>query len=137
MGVKFLAIIGEEAAIKEAQHLCPNVFGVPVKSLERNWFPTAKENYQLIKGTVLQSLEQREHADVFSLSPPYKFSMKPTPGYYYDPNSFSKMSGIMFYLFTRLYRGNMNPNEAWWETNTINKGLYALEFARQFMKVEK
>jgi hypothetical protein len=58
-------------------------------------------------------------------------------GYYYDPNSFSKMSGIMFYLFTRLYRGKMNPNEAWWETNTINKGLYALEFARQFMKVEK
>jgi hypothetical protein len=54
------------------------VVTVPVKSLEKNWFPSAQENYAIIKEKVLQSLQQPEDADSFHLDPPFQFSLKPT-----------------------------------------------------------
>jgi D-amino peptidase len=134
MDVKFLAIIGEEAAVKEASALCPNVVTVPVKSLEKNWFPSAQENYPTIKEKVLHSLRQRENADSFHLDPPYQFSLKPTEEFYFDPEKRFLLRWLANYYFFRMYKGRMEPRLATWETKKIISGLYGLQITRLYMR---
>jgi D-aminopeptidase len=133
MDVKFLAIVGEEAAMREARELCPNVVTVPVKSLEKNWFPTAGENYPIIKEKVVQALNQREAADGFHLDPPYRFSLKLTEDYYFDPGKRFFLRWLAKLFFFEMYQGRMHLQEAFWETKKIVSGLYGLQSARGFM----
>ena len=134
MDVKFLAIVGEEAAIKEARELCPNVVTVPVKSLEKNWYPSAQENYATIKEKVLQSLQQREDADSFHLDPPYQFSLKPTENFYFDPDKRFMLRWLAKLFFFQMYKGRMDQQAAFWETRKIVGGLYGLQVTRLFMR---
>jgi D-amino peptidase len=133
MGVKFLAIVGEEAATKEARELCPNVVTVPVKSLEKNWFPTAGENYPIIKEKVIQALKQREAADCFHLDPPYRFSLKLTEDYHFDPRKRFLLRWLAKLFFFEMDRGRMNLQEAFWETKKMVSGLYGLQSTRGFI----
>jgi D-aminopeptidase len=133
-GVRFLAIVGEEAATREAQQLCPNVVPIPVKSLERDWFPTAEETFPVIKEEIAHGLRQREHADALSFSPPYEYSMRPTEGYCFNPGGFGRMRAAMVYLFAHLFRGRITEEKATWETRSHGGGLYGLHFARQFIR---
>ncbi len=137
MDVKFLAVIGEEAAVKEARELCPNVITVPVKSLEKNWFPSAQENYSTIKEKVFQSLYQREEADSFHLDPPYQFSLKPTENYYFDPDKRFMFRWLAKLFLFRMYKGRMERQAAFWETKKIVNGLYGLQITRLFMRERK
>jgi len=134
MNVKFLAIIGEEAAVKEASELCPNVVTVPVKSLEKNWFPSAEENYPIIKEKVLQALGQRESASSFHLAPPYHFSLKPTENFSFDREKRFPFRWLADLFFFRMYKGHMEPRLATWETKKIISGLYGLQITRLYMR---
>jgi D-aminopeptidase len=134
MGVKFLAIAGEEAATREAQALCPNVVPIPVKSLEREWFPAAEETFPLIKDKVAQALRQRDDADALSLSPPFQYSMKPAEGYRFHPGGIGRLGGLWVFLFARLFKGRITEEEARWQTRKHVTGLYGLHFARQFIR---
>ncbi len=107
MGVKFLAIIGDEAAMGEASALCPGVVTCPVKSLDRNWFPTAKENYPVIKDKVLQALQQREEAGSFHTPSPYRLSLRLTDDFYFEPKKSLAFSWLDNLLFYRSYQGKM------------------------------
>ena len=133
MDVKFLSVIGEEAAVKEAQALCPAVIGCPVKSLERNWFPTAEESYPIIKEKVLQALKRREDAGSFHTSPPYKFSLKMTDNFYFDSNRHFPFRWLAKFYFFRLYKGKMTEKEVFWETKKIVSGLNTLHMMRMFI----
>ena len=134
MDVKFLAIIGEEAAVGEARELCPNVVGVPVKSLENNWFPSAEENYPRIRDKVLQALRQRESADGLHLEPPYRFSLKVTENYCFGTRKRGILRGLANLFFVRKYKGHMESQEVFWEARTIASGLYGLHTTRMFME---
>jgi D-aminopeptidase len=134
MGVKFLAIIGEDAAVKEAQALCSEVVGCPVKSLERNWFPTAEENYQVIKEKVLQALKHREDAGSFHTPSPYKFSLKTSEEYYFDPRQRFPFRWIANLFFFKLYKGKMEGTLVSWESKKVISGLNTIHMMRMFMR---
>jgi D-aminopeptidase len=134
MGVKFLAVIGEDAAVKEAQALCPKVVGCPVKSLERKWFPTAEENYPVIKEKVLQALKHREETESFHTPPPYKFSLKTSEEYYFEPHQHFPFRWIADLFFFKLYKGKMEETVVSWESKNIPIGLNTIHMMRMFMR---
>ncbi|MFC2096056.1 M55 family metallopeptidase, partial [Candidatus Bipolaricaulota bacterium] len=70
MGVKLLAVVGEQAAVDEANALCPNAGGVPVKSFENKWFPSASETRPVIRERVLDALQRRDEMTGLQLDPP-------------------------------------------------------------------
>jgi len=134
MDVRFLAITGEEAAVEEAKELCPNVVGVPVKSLEKDWFPSAEENYSLIKERVAQALRQRESADSFHLDPPFQFSLKVAANYFFDTKKRGILRVLTGLFFLHMYKGRLDDQEAFWQAKGIVGGLYCLHMTRVFMK---
>jgi len=133
MGARLLAVIGEEAAVAEAERLCPNVVGVPVKSLEKDWFPTADETRSIIRKKVLDALRGRNEANGLHLEPPYRFTLRPADGWRFDPRKRFFLGWIARLVFFRLSKGRMSENEATWETKTVVRGLYALHCARGFL----
>jgi D-aminopeptidase len=134
MGVKFLAIIGEEAALSEAKALCPGVVTCPVKNLERNWFPKAKENYPIIKDKVLQALQQRDEAGGFHTASPFKFSLGLTDDFIFDPKKRFAFRWLANLLFYRWYGGKMEENEVSWETKKFVSGLNTIHMMRMFVR---
>lgn len=134
MDAKLLAIVGDEAAAKEARVLCPHVVTIPVKSLERNWFPQAKENYPVIKEKVLQALRQREHAEGLHLDPPYRFWLKVTENFIFDSEKRFFLRWLAKPYFFGRYQGRMEGREAFWQAKTIVGGLSALQATRLFVK---
>ena len=132
MGTKLLAVVGEEAAITEAKALCSNTVGIPVKGLERDWFPTASETRSAIYEGTLEALRKRDEATGLHLEPPFRFTYKPADGYALDPSKkFLLHSLVKRILFGRC-NGQMSENEASWETRTIIGGLYAIATYRTF-----
>ncbi len=134
MNVKFLAIIGEEAAVKEAQALCPQVVGCPVKSLERNWFPTAEENFPIIKEKIRQALEHRSEAGSFHTELPCRFSLKTSEEYYFEPHQRFPFRWLANLLFFKLYKGKMEETVVTWEAKTIIHGLNTIHMMRMYMR---
>jgi hypothetical protein len=110
------------------------VVTVPAKSLEKNWFPSAQENYAIIKEKVLQSLQQPEDADSFHLDPPFQFSLKPTENFYFDPDKRFMLRWLAKLFFFQLYKGRMEHQTAFRETGKIVSGLYGLQITRLFMR---
>gem|GEM_PF-454968 len=133
MGTKLLAVVGEEAAVAEAKRLCPNVVGVPVKSLEKNWFPPADETRPIIREKVLDALRGRDEADGLHLEPPFRFALRPAEGWRFDSGKRFFLRRLARFIFFRLSKGRMSEDEASWETKTVVRGLYALHCARGFM----
>jgi D-aminopeptidase len=134
MGAKLLAVIGEEAAIAEAKALCPSVVGVPVKSLEKNWFPPAGDTFPVIREKVLEALHRRDEAGGLHLEPPYRFTLKPTDGYVFDPEKRMPLRGLTLRAFSRSAHGEIAEGAAAWTTKTIVGGLWALHCTRMFLK---
>jgi D-aminopeptidase len=134
MGVKFLAIVGEEAAVNEAKALCPDVVGCPVKSQEKNWFPTAEENASRIKEKVREALKRREQAGSLRIFPPYRFSLQTTEDHCFDPNMRFPFRWLAKYYFFRLYKGRFGEKEVSWETKDIVSGLNTIHMMRMFMR---
>jgi D-aminopeptidase len=134
MDVKLLAVVGEEAATTEARELCPHVVTIPVKSLERNWFPRAKENYPVIKEKVWQALRQPQNAEGLHLDPPYRFSLTLTENFTFDPGKRFFLRGLAKTYFFGRYKGRMDDGEAFWQAKTIAGGLSALQAARLFVR---
>jgi len=133
MGARLLAIIGEEAAVAEAERLCPNVVGVPVKGLEKDWFPTPEETRPVIRRRVLDALRKRNEADALRLEPPYRFTLRPADGWRFDPEKRFFLRRLARLVFFRLSKGRLSESEASWETKTVVRGLYALQCARGFL----
>lgn len=134
MGVKLLAIAGEEAATREAQALCPSVVTIPVKSLERDWFPPATETYGTIKERTAQALAQQARAHALVLAPPFRFTMKPSDGFAFVPGGSGRMGWLMSAWFARWLKGRVSEEEASWEAGTVVRGHYGLQFARSFLR---
>ena len=133
MGARLLAVIGEEAAVEEAEALCPNVVGVPVKSLERDWFPTASETRPVIREKVLEALSKREEAQGLQREPPFRFTLEPAEGWRFDPNKRFLLRWLARLILFRLSDGRMTENEASWKTRNVIRGLYALHSTREFL----
>ena len=135
MGTPLLAIIGERAAVDEARSLCPNVVGVPVKDLDRDWFPAASETKTGIREGVLEGLRRRNGMTGLEIQPPFRFTLKPTEGYRLNPKKRFFMRSLTMAVFARRCQGRIQDAEASWETRTVVGGLYGLETAR--MLIEK
>jgi len=134
MGTRLLAIVGEQAAVNEARQLCPAAIGVPVKSLESNWYPSAQEMQSEIRSGVSDALRHRDEMSGLHLNPPFRFSLEPTNDYFFDPTAqFFLRSLSRFFLFG-LCNGRMSELKTSWESRSIIRGLYALESARTFLR---
>jgi len=133
MGAPLLAVVGDEAAIAEAKALCPRVVGIPVKSLEKNWFPSTDETRPAIRRRVLDALRTRNNAGGLDLEPPYRFALAPSEGYVFDPDKKMPLRWLTRFFFYRIYRGRLTASEASWETKTVLRGLYVLHCARMFL----
>ena len=134
MGAPLLAVVGEEAAVAEAKVLCPRVVGIPVKSLEKDWFPSADETRPAIRRGVLDALRARDRASGLDLKPPFRFTLTPTDGYVFDPAKKMPVRWLMRLFFFRIYGGRLTEREASWEANTVLRGLYVLHCARMFLR---
>jgi D-aminopeptidase len=134
MNARLLAVVGEEAAVAEARALCPHVVGIPVKSLEKNWFPSAEETRPVIRRRVLDALRTQEEASGLHLAPPYRFTLAPADGYIFDPRKKMPLRRLTRLLFFRVYGGKLTEREASWETSTVLRGLYVLHCARLFLR---
>jgi D-aminopeptidase len=134
MGAPLLAVVGDEAAIAEAKALCPRVVGIPVKSLEKNWFPSADETRPAIRRGVLDALRMQEEASGLHLEPPFRFTFVPADGYIFDPNRKMPLRWLIRFFFFRVVGGQLREQEALWETKTVLRGVYALHCARVFLR---
>jgi D-aminopeptidase len=134
MGARLLAVVGEEAAVAEAKGLCPRVVGIPVKSLEKGWFPSADETRPVIRRGVLDALRTRDEATGLDLKPPFRFTLAPTDDYVFDPARKMPLRWLTRLFFFRFYGGRLTPHEASWEADKIVRGLHALHCARLFMR---
>ena len=134
MGAPLLAVVGDEAAIAEAKALCPRVVGIPVKSLEKNWFPSADETRPAIRRGVLDALRTRSEATGLDLGPPFRFTLTPADGYVFDRDKKMPLRPLIRFFFFRVYGGQLREQEASWETKTVLCGLYALHCARVFLR---
>ncbi len=136
MGAPLLAVVGEEASIAEAKALCPRVVGIPVKSLDKSWFPSADETRPAIRRGVLDALRTRGEATGLDLKPPYRFTLAPAEGFVFDPDKKMALRWLTRLFFFRVYGGKLTEREASWEAPTVLRGLYALHCARVFLKKE-
>jgi D-aminopeptidase len=134
MGARLLAVVGEEAAIAEAKALCPRVVGIPVKSLEKDWFPSADETRPAIRRGVLDALRTRAEATGLDLEAPFRFTLTPADGYVFDRDKKMPLRWLARLFFFRVYRGRLTEREALWEAKTVLRGLYALHCARVFLR---
>ncbi|UCF09542.1 MAG: M55 family metallopeptidase [Candidatus Bipolaricaulota bacterium] len=134
MRAPLLAVIGEEAAVAEARALCPGVVGVPVKSLARDWFPSAGETAPVIREGVLDALRRRDEMHGLELKPPFRFTLAPATGHRFNPERRFFTRWLARLILLRLSRGKMCERGASWETRTIVGGLYALHSARGFIE---
>lgn len=134
MGVPLLAVVGDEAAIAEAQALSPRTVGVPVKSLERNWFPSAEETAPAIRRGVADALRKRDEMASLDLASPFRFAMTPADGYVFDPQKKMPLRGLVRFFYFCVYRGRLDSREASWETKTVIGGLNVLHCARMFLR---
>jgi len=132
MGAPLLAIIGEKNAVDEAKALCPDVVGIPVKWLEADWFPPPEETHAVIRRGAFEALRLRHEATGLDLRPPFRFTLRPAEGYYFDPEKKIFMRSLTRFVFRRC-RGSLTGEVASWEAKTIIGGLYALESARMFL----
>jgi hypothetical protein len=126
--------VGDEAAITEAKALCPCVVGIPVKSLEKDWFPSADETCLAIRRKIPDSLRAREQASGRDLKPPYRFTLAPADGYVFDPRKKMPLRWLVRFFFFRVYGGKLAEREASWEAKTVLRGLYVLHCARMFLR---
>jgi D-aminopeptidase len=134
MGARLLAVVGEEAAVSEAKALCPQVVGIPVKSLEKNWFPSTDETRPAIRRGVLDALRTRTEATGLDLKPPFRFTLTPADGYVFDLQKKMLLRWLTRLFFFRIYGANLTEREASWETSTVLRGLYVLHCARLFLR---
>lgn len=133
-GVPLLAVSGEQAACREAAALCPHVVQIPVKSLEKGWFPTAAEMYPLIKQGVLQALHRRDQADALHIQPPFEFSMSVTETHFFDPRHTHGLGWLSKFIFFTLLKGHMDETCASWRSKSIVKGIYIVHMLRQLAR---
>jgi D-aminopeptidase len=134
MGVKLLAIVGEQAAVDEAKALCPNVVVIPVKSLENDWFPATDETHPRIREGILQALQGQNGATGLCLKPPFRYTLKPADGFFFDPDKKSFLRWLARLTLFGLTKGRLSEGEASWETNRVVLGLHVLHSTRTFMR---
>lgn len=134
MDVKFLAIFGEASAVEEARRLCPGVHGYAVKSLEKNWFPTAQENYQKIREITIKALATQESAGSLHMDPPFYFTLEPTETYRINPLKKGFAAWLVRYSFFRHFHGWFKDGEAVFKTKNITAGLYGINMLRVLME---
>jgi D-aminopeptidase len=132
MGTPLLAVVGEQAAIVEAKALCPSTVGIPVKSLEKDWFPPATETRSAIHDGILEALQKRDDATGLRLESPFRFTFKPAAGFVLNKDRRFFLHRTVKHRFFGRSKGQMRANAASWETKTIIGGLYAIGCCRLF-----
>lgn len=134
MEVPLLAIIGEQAAVAEAQTLCPRCIGVPVKSLENDWFPTANETRCVIREKTLEALKHHDEMTGLQLEAPFRFTLRPHERLQLDRNKKFFLRTLIRHILFRQCKGKLSEDEVSWETKSIVGGLYMLHAMRAFMR---
>lgn len=117
-GTRFLANIGCMASMKEAKELSSQVVEIPVKDKSKNWEPSAKETYPLIKQKVLEALQSAENVEPVVIEGACSFEMELLAGFYFQkPEKFA-------------WKGTFGGQIATWETPTIEIGLEIFNYVR-------
>lgn len=118
-GVKYLANIGCAASEKEAKELSAKVKHISVKDKSRNWEPSIKETYPIIKEGILEALRKADNAEGVVIDPPYSFKLELCENHYFEePQLIS-------------WKGKFNYNEAVWEAPSIEIGLEIFNYVRE------
>lgn len=124
-GVKFIANIGCAASEKEAKELSDEVKHISVKDKSRNWEPSIKETYPIIKEGVLEALKNAEKAKGVVIEPPYNFKLELCKYYYFEePELIS-------------WKGNFHKREASWEAPSVEIGFEIFHHVRNNIKIKK
>lgn len=134
MGTRLLAVVGEQAAVDEAHALCPPCVGVPVKSLESDWFPTPDEMHPNIAEKTLEAMQRREEMVGLNLASPFRFSVRPHEKLWLDREKRFFLRSLMEHVLFRRCKGTMTETEVSWETKTIVGGIYMVHAMRSFMQ---
>ncbi len=133
MRAPLLAVVGEQAAVEEARTLCSSCVGIPVKSLERNWFPPAEEMRSVIREKTLEAFERRDEMTGLDLESPFRFTLRPHEKLRLDRDKRFFLGALLRYILFRRCKGKMTEDKASWETKTVLGGLYLLHAMRAFM----
>lgn len=124
-GVKYIANIGCEASKKEARELSQKVKHISVKDKSKNWEPSTKETYPLIKTGILKALKEAENAEAVMLKEPFTYKLELCKYYYFDkPNEVS-------------WKGNFTQKEAYWESPSVEIGMEIFNFVREYISITK
>jgi D-aminopeptidase len=134
MGTPLLALIGNQAAVDEALALCPLCVGVPVKDLDKDWFPSPEETRAVIREGTLEALKRRAEMTGLNLEPPFRFTLRPHEKLWLDPDKRFFLRTLTRYLLFHRCKATMTENEVTWETKTIIGGIYLLQATRGFMR---
>jgi len=130
---RFLAVIGDAAAVREAQALCPGVSGFAVKDLDKGRFPTAPETFPGIKETVARALSLRDEAPCLALHPPFRIAMSTVDGWHFDPEARFPGQRVARFWFRRLYGGAFREGRAEWGGKRLVSCIGLVYMMRMFI----
>ncbi|MEG0308335.1 MAG: M55 family metallopeptidase [Clostridium sp.] len=118
-GVKYIANVGCEASMKEARELSDTVATISVKDKSKNWEPSIRETYPIIKAGILQALINIDNKTSVNIKEPYEFSMTVMDGFKY--NTPERIS----------WKGSFDENKASWEAPSVEIGLEIFNYVRE------
>ena len=117
----YLANIGCQASMKEAQELCHSVMTIPVKDKVRSWEPSPKETYPLIYDGVMKALKSADNAKAATIEPPFNFSMELCDGYVFDTEA--EIS----------WKGSVQKSNAEWTAPSFEIGYEIFDYVRALL----
>lgn len=109
--IPYLANIGCQASMKEAQELSESIVMVPVKDKAKNWEPLPTETYPIIYASTMEALERANQARGANIKPPFIFSMELCEEFIFDTET--EMS----------WKGLISPQKAEWAAPSVEIGL--------------
>lgn len=121
VGTPYIANIGCAASEKEAKELSSTVTHISVKSKARNWEPSSKETFSIIKEGVLEALKDLDNKKSPNFEPPYKFEMRLTSDYKFDNTK--EIS----------WKGTVTEDYANWESPDIEIGFEIFNYVRDLV----
>lgn len=132
-GSRVLAVVGDAAAVREAEALCPGVRTFAVKDSGNGRFPTAADNFHGIKATVTDAIVHRVEAPSLELAPPFRVSMEPAVGWRFDQDARFPGCRIASAWFRRLYGGRILDGRAEWSGSRLASCLSLVYMMRMFL----
>jgi D-aminopeptidase len=129
--VKLLAVVGDAAAMGEAEELYPRVVKIPVKDKAGHWAPGREETYKIIRKEVLAALQHRDAAqsllDTVLKRAPDAFDL-----------SLTLQGGYRFEIPpTMPWKGKFTAEKAEWQAPSAEIGLELLWYVNAYARKGK